>query len=661
MPTDGLLFDLYDERWRDCWVAATATTRLKRRQIDLDIRQRVGRLLEDYGPESERPLTLRIYGTMIKGFCVINNERVRVLFTDCERVVLAFAKEPFAEVDRKLKMPASKRPRMEAALTLDLARVEAAEAYDWLQAPLETGALLQLGGLEGAQELPPSFGLLDQGPLQPLLPDALGVEAAVPGSLLGLAPPTAGDGGWLPSGVEQPLPMLTIPEQLPVAEQQPLALMPPGTVIDVEAQTLALLPPGMAPEQQQQPEQQEVQQQHEGIPAGARFAGLPGSEVPSNQNLLAIEAGAPQEVPLPEAPTAVESVTATSPPGDGLPATMEASTAVGPAPQPLAVPSPRPKRPKRELFGRPGLVYGFDDDPMIPSREYDRWQQEECSAFTRPRMRAPGYADAMDMSWDQGEHLGPRLQLLANPPCGVLPRSDRGERAAAQPTESQVYRALFGGDGPTTAAEAVAAAAAAAAAEAAAASEAQVVAAEAQAAAEAAAAEAAAAAMGEDPAARAVAEAAAAAAAEVAVVTAAEAEAAAATAVAAAEAAAEAAANPQVAELALALPPAAGGQGVGELALSSVLVPLEGQGATLGGGGAPEAQDDRTAEVGEIIKGCLRSSGLGTASFHELVPPGAADRATAACTFSALLALASAGELRAVQTEPYGKISISEC
>ncbi|CAE8608802.1 unnamed protein product, partial [Polarella glacialis] len=163
MPQE-VAFDLYDDRWRDCWVAATSTARLRKKQVDLDIQQRVSRLLQDYGPQSDKPLTLRIYGTMIKGFCVINNERARALFCDCERVVLMFARQPFAEGDNKIRLPAAKRQRMEAALTLDLdlSRVEASEAFDWTQAPLEDGALLRLGGVSGGQEALPSLELLAQ-------------------------------------------------------------------------------------------------------------------------------------------------------------------------------------------------------------------------------------------------------------------------------------------------------------------------------------------------------------------------------------------------------------------------------------------------------------------------------------------------------------------
>merc|ERR1712060_166076 len=72
--------------------------------------------------------------------------------------------------------------------------------------------------------------------------------------------------------------------------------------------------------------------------------------------------------------------------------------------------------------------------------------------------------------------------------------------------------------------------------------------------------------------------------------------------------------------------------------LTELMVPRSETGN--GNGVAAEAQDCRTAEVLQIVKGCLRTGGLGTAAFQDLVPPGHADRATAACTFAALLALA---------------------
>ena len=140
-------------------MAATSTARQRKKQVDMDIQHRVQRLIEDHGPQTDKPLTLRVYGTMIKGFCVINNERARALYLDSERVVLMFARQPFTE-DHKIRLPTAKRQRIEAAVTLDLdlARVEACEAFDWTQAPLEQGAFLQLGE-KMTEEMLPSMEL----------------------------------------------------------------------------------------------------------------------------------------------------------------------------------------------------------------------------------------------------------------------------------------------------------------------------------------------------------------------------------------------------------------------------------------------------------------------------------------------------------------------
>ena len=81
------------------------------------------------------------------GFCVINNDRARILHADCERVILLFAEQPYSE---GLKLPTAKRQRADAVtLDLDVARVKEAEAFDWTQTPLGS-ELLQLG----SQELP---------------------------------------------------------------------------------------------------------------------------------------------------------------------------------------------------------------------------------------------------------------------------------------------------------------------------------------------------------------------------------------------------------------------------------------------------------------------------------------------------------------------------
>ena len=132
-------FGIHQDLWQDAWIAATSAVKARKRQIDLNVQQRVERLISDHGPRTEKALTLRVYGTMIKGFCVINNDRAKVLHTDCERLVLRFAAEPYSE---RLKLPTAKRPRVEAVtLDLDLARVKEAEHFDWTQAPMQEALL----------------------------------------------------------------------------------------------------------------------------------------------------------------------------------------------------------------------------------------------------------------------------------------------------------------------------------------------------------------------------------------------------------------------------------------------------------------------------------------------------------------------------------------
>ena len=78
------------------------------------------------------------------------------------------------------------------------------------------------------------------------------------------------------------------------------------------------------------------------------------------------------------------------------------------------------------------------------------------------------------------------------------------------------------------------------------------------------------------------------------------------------------------------------------------------------GFGNVEAQDDRTAEVGDIIRKCLRGAKNGVISFDSIMRPGQQERTTAALTFASVLALASAGELSVQQAEPFSAIMLAE-
>eukprot|EP00443_Scrippsiella_acuminata_P048445 CAMPEP_0115174222 /NCGR_PEP_ID=MMETSP0270-20121206/3726_1 /TAXON_ID=71861 /ORGANISM="Scrippsiella trochoidea, Strain CCMP3099" /LENGTH=185 /DNA_ID=CAMNT_0002587051 /DNA_START=49 /DNA_END=603 /DNA_ORIENTATION=- len=138
-------FSIHQDLWHDCWVAATSAVRGRKAKVDFNIQQRVVRLLKDHGPETSVPLTLRVYGTMIKGFCVLNNERARTLHGDCERLVLAFSQQPFGDEGKTMRLPNGKRKQADAlTLDLDVSKVQESEAFDWSQAPLEEGTLLQL-------------------------------------------------------------------------------------------------------------------------------------------------------------------------------------------------------------------------------------------------------------------------------------------------------------------------------------------------------------------------------------------------------------------------------------------------------------------------------------------------------------------------------------
>eukprot|EP00930_Biecheleria_cincta_P073196 TRINITY_DN60511_c0_g1_i1.p1 TRINITY_DN60511_c0_g1~~TRINITY_DN60511_c0_g1_i1.p1 ORF type:complete len:493 (-),score=107.88 TRINITY_DN60511_c0_g1_i1:228-1706(-) len=490
MPQD-VAFDLYDDRWRDCWVAATSTARLRKKQVDFDIQQRVAKLLQEFGPQTEKALTLRIYGTMLKGFCVINNERARCLFAEGERVVLMFARQPFDEGDNKVRLPAAKRHRMEAALTLelDLARVEAAEAFDWTQAPLEEGALLRLGGGQQLQEafLPSSLDLAEQAMPQLLDPRMCEVSARQ-------------DEGWLPKfgeGVGEPV----APLDAQHAEAQRLDIQMQDPVMSQLA--------AMGAEQPQ---------------LGEQFPGHPAEQQPG----LDLEALAHR-----------------------------------------AAKRQRSERAAAALL-RPGLVYGFDQEPMMTSRQYEEWQHDS-NTLCRARMQAARYAEELEDDFERADHLGPRLRLLLDP--------TRFLREATLKKKHPVpdVQTLLG-DGKAD--------------------------------------------FGFD-------------------------------------------------EVAPPLPEEVAQADAGD-ALMAAHIPDQEDSAfphatasedttqMFVGLGSVEAQDDRTAQVCDIIRSCMRTDGHGVLSFDHLVPPGQADRATAACTFASLLALATAGELTVQQAEPYASILISE-
>ena len=466
-----IAFDLYDERWRECWMAATSTARLRKKQVDIDIQERVHRLIQEHGPNTEKPLTLRVYGTMIKGFCVLNNERARALYFDSERLVLMFARQPFTE--DKIRLPAAKRQRMEAALTLDLdlAKVEACETFNWTQAPLEEGALLQLGGA-AAQDVLPSIELAEAMP-QLLDPNASDMAA-----------PHKAEMDWLPRF-----------ELGPLEPQR----------VEGEGQNLEekLADPLM--------------------------------------QLL----GAPNAIELHDPQVCGQ--------GEG---------------NREAVQSLKRRRAERAAAAllRPGLVYGFDSDPMIPSQKVADWQLDD-DRLCRARLGAVDQVEMMEDSLQEADHFGFWLRQVADPDAAMYHQPGVG-RDQGEPPQVE---SLLGG----------------------------------------------------------------------------------------------------VCDLPF--PDAHSHTQPGMQTWDA-----DHMGDTLGSCAAQhadmdtamhddpmpdanlEVQDDRTAEVGQIILDCLRRDGHST-EFEKLVPPGEADRTTAALTFTALLALASAGDLYVQQMQPFSSIVVAEC
>ena len=143
----------------------------------------------------------------VVGFCVINNDRARVLHTDCERVVLLFAEQPYSE--QGLKLPAAKRQRVDA-VTLDLSRVKEAETFDWTQTPLGEDLLERLGPVERLPEPQEATGW------------AIGMMPAMP-SLI----------EELPAFPEVPMAEVPAPEGAPPAAPEGAAAAPDADALDL--------------------------------------------------------------------------------------------------------------------------------------------------------------------------------------------------------------------------------------------------------------------------------------------------------------------------------------------------------------------------------------------------------------------------------------------
>lgn len=234
-----IAFSIHQDLWHEAWVAATSAVRSRKRQVDLDVEARVRRLIEDHGPRSGAPLSLRVYGTMLKGFCVINNERARTLYSECERVVILFSQRPSGTEGEggSLKLPAAKRQRVDAlTLDLDLATVREAETFDWTQTPLEEGVFLQIPGTQdlatqpyddllAAGEATDQVGLLLDESFPALEGSAVAQVDAVAQAMLAADAVAAQALGQEADGQQQPIEQQALAEcsEAPKADEQQLA------------------------------------------------------------------------------------------------------------------------------------------------------------------------------------------------------------------------------------------------------------------------------------------------------------------------------------------------------------------------------------------------------------------------------------------------------
>eukprot|EP00928_Gymnodinium_smaydae_P024836 TRINITY_DN19983_c0_g5_i1.p1 TRINITY_DN19983_c0_g5~~TRINITY_DN19983_c0_g5_i1.p1 ORF type:complete len:621 (+),score=151.76 TRINITY_DN19983_c0_g5_i1:173-1864(+) len=346
-------FSIHQELWHEAWVAATASVRGRRKLVDFCVRQRVARLLADHGPETDQPLTLRVYGTLLKGFCVVSNERARALLGDCERVVLQFSQQPYAEDSRGLKLPPSKRQRVDAyTLDLDLSKVQESEAFDWTQAPLEDGTLMQLRvGCEPDLLLPLAEGASD--------------EKAAAGSLLDHAPlldeafpPVAGTSAAAAGGAEE----AGSASNAGVAA----AAVPDAVALELEAAvTQALLAEGTA----------------------------------DHVAAIAITAGSGDGPALPISDAS----------GDQPSSAAEGAVVAAESASSAAIVRRLPRLPKPPV---PGFVFGFDESPSLAQDTAERWSRA-VEDITGPRFTPAEYAELM-YGGTFPDHFGPLRAIFGH-------------------------------------------------------------------------------------------------------------------------------------------------------------------------------------------------------------------------------------------------------
>lgn len=221
-----IAFNIYSDLWNDCWVAATAPPRARRRRpATFNVAQRMGLLLHEHGPHSEQPLTMRIYGTMLKGFSTINNDRVRILLGQCERLVITFVDQPFLQKAQmtQLTPPKVHRPH-KTTLDISMESFEL-EHGDWGKIFLEEGAMLDMGAEFEGETIPmteshfiqPSTSLLEE---MALLDESF---PAVSGTL---------DAAKLGLGVETTLPEPSMAEPFIPEPSMPEPTMPEPSILE---------------------------------------------------------------------------------------------------------------------------------------------------------------------------------------------------------------------------------------------------------------------------------------------------------------------------------------------------------------------------------------------------------------------------------------------
>eukprot|EP00403_Amphidinium_massartii_P014294 CAMPEP_0178423292 /NCGR_PEP_ID=MMETSP0689_2-20121128/27612_1 /TAXON_ID=160604 /ORGANISM="Amphidinium massartii, Strain CS-259" /LENGTH=489 /DNA_ID=CAMNT_0020044879 /DNA_START=34 /DNA_END=1503 /DNA_ORIENTATION=+ len=132
-------FSIHGEPWHLFWLAATQkrSSHIKVDTPDVKVESVVEKFLEEHGPASPNPLTLRMYGMMLKGFCIVDNSQSQVLYNGCERLVRRFSQNPSGAQGQALALPTGagkKGASRPGDLDLAISKVQADDALDWTQA-----------------------------------------------------------------------------------------------------------------------------------------------------------------------------------------------------------------------------------------------------------------------------------------------------------------------------------------------------------------------------------------------------------------------------------------------------------------------------------------------------------------------------------------------